>query len=73
MERVCYWKKGASGKVLVVVEGDEIGLVAVGNLHGVGFSCRHCNGVLQRFPHEFVWAKCVRSVVAVRNFVSVKL
>ena len=66
-------ENGASGKVSVVVERDEIGLVAVENLHGGGSAAVIVSVCYRDFHMALVWAKCARSVIAVTNLVSAKL
>ena len=59
--------------VSVAVDGDESGLVAVENLHGGGSAAVIVTVCYGDFYVKLVRANCVRSVVAVTNFVSAKL
>ena len=66
-------EKGAAGEVSVTVEGDESGSVVVENLHGGGSAAVIVTVCYSDFYVKSVQANCVRSVVAVTNFISVKL
>ena len=66
-------EKGAIGEVSVTVEGDENELVAVENLHGEGSAAVIVTVYYSDFYIKSVQANCVCSVIAVTNFVLVKL
>ena len=63
----------AAGAVSVALEGDESELVVVENLHGGGSATVIVTVCYGDFYMKSVQANCVRSIVAVTNFVAAKL
>ena len=66
-------EKGAADEVSVAEERDESESMAMKNLHGGGSAAIIVTVCYGDFYVKSVRAYCVRSVVAVTNFVSVKL
>ena len=66
-------EKGATGEVSVAEEGDESESVAMENLHSGGSAAVIVTVCYGDFYVKSVRANCVRSVIAVTNFVSAKL